>query len=151
MTLTAKEHDILTDLKTQEQLCILKYTRYENEAKDNGLKQIFSEIKATEAEHLATIERIIRGEEVTMNSPGQSAMEDKFKGGAYPGNEEDKQADAYLCRDALSMEKHVSSVYNTGIFEFNSPVLRDTLNHIQREEQNHGEKLYSYMAASSMY
>ena len=151
MTLTAKEHDILTDLKTQEQLCILKYTRYENEAKDNGLKQIFSEIKATEAEHLATIERIIRGEEVTMNSPGKSAMEDKFKGGAYPGNEEDKQADAYLCRDALSMEKHVSSVYNTGIFEFNSPVLRDTLNHIQREEQNHGEKLYSYMAASSMY
>ena len=151
MTLTAKEHDILSDIKSQEQLCILKYTKYESEAKDRALKQIFSEIKATEAEHLATVERMIRGEEVTMTAPGKSALEDKYKGTAYSGSEEDKQSDAYLCRDALSMEKHVSSVYNTGIFEFNSPVMRDTLNHIQREEQNHGEKLYSYMSACGMY
>ena len=151
MTLTAKEHDILTDLKTQEQLCIIKYTKYESEAHDPALKDIFSSIKSTESEHLATIERIIRGEEVTMNTPGKSAAEEKFQGQCYHGTEEEKQADAYLCRDALSMEKHVSSVYNTGLFEFNSPVLRDTLNHIQREEQNHGEKLYSYMSACSMY
>lgn len=151
MTLTAKEHDILTDLKTQEQLCILKYTRYENEAHDPALKQIFSEIKTTESEHLATIERIINGEEVTMTSPGKSTKCDKFEGKCYNGTEDEKQADAYLCRDALSMEKHVSSVYNTGLFEFNSPTLRDTLNHIQREEQNHGEKIYSYMSACSMY
>ena len=151
MTLTAKEHDILTDLKTQEQLCIIKYTKYENEAHDPALKEIFSQIKSTESEHLATIERMIRGEEVTMNSPGKSANEDKYTGKCYTGTAEEKNSDAYLCRDALSMEKHVSSVYNTGLFEFNSPTMRDTLNHIQREEQNHGEKLYSYMAACDMY
>ena len=151
MTLTQKEHDILNDLKTQEQLCIIKYTKYENEAKDPALKQIFSEIKSTESSHLATVERMIRGEEVTMPSAPKSATEDKFTGSCYNGTKEEKDADAYLCRDALSMEKHVSSVYNTGLFEFNSPVLRDTLAHIQKEEQNHGEKLYSYMAACSMY
>ena len=63
----------------------------------------------------------------------------------------DKQSDAYLCRDALSMEKHVSGVYNMGIFEFTSPVMRDTLAHIQKEEQNHGEKLYNYLACNNMY
>ena len=151
MTLTQKEHDILNDLKSQEQLCILKYTRYEGEAHDPALKQIFSEIKATEAEHLATVERMIGGEEVTVTSPGKSAKADKFEGKCYNGTDDEKQADAYLCRDALSMEKHVSSVYNTGLFEFNSPTLRDTLNHIQREEQNHGEKIYSYMSACNMY
>ncbi len=151
MTLTQKEHDILNDLKTQEQLCIIKYTKYENEAHDPALKKIFSEIKATESEHLATVERMIRGEEVTMPSAPKSAIEDKFSGSCYSGKADEKDADAYLCRDALSMEKHVSSVYNTGLFEFNSPVLRDTLAHIQKEEQNHGEKLYSYMSACSMY
>lgn len=151
MTLTAKEHDILTDLKTQEQLCIVKYTRYESEAHDPALRSVFAGIKATESEHLATIERIIRGEEVTMQKPAPGAAEEKFTGSGYPGSDDNKQADAYLCRDALSMEKHVSSVYNTGIFEFNSPTLRDTLNHIQKEEQNHGERLYSYMSAMNMY
>ena len=151
MTLTAKEHDILTDLKTQEQLCIIKYTKYESEAHDPALSSIFSSIKSTEADHLATIERIINGEEVEMPSPAPSAQKDKFNGNGYPGSIEQKDSDAYLCRDALSMEKHVSSVYNTGLFEFNSPILRDTLNHIQKEEQNHGEKLYSYMAAMNMY
>ena len=151
MTLTQKEHDILNDLKTQEQLCIIKYTKYESEAKAPALKQIFSEIKSTESDHLATIEKMIKGEEVTMNNTPKSALEYKYQGACYNGTKEEKDADAYLCRDALSMEKHVSSVYNTGLFEFNSPVLRDTLAHIQKEEQNHGEKLYSYMAACSMY
>jgi spore coat protein CotF len=151
MTLTQKEHDILNDLKTQEQLCIIKYTKYESEAHDPALREIFSSIKSTESNHLATIERMIRGEEVTMPAAPKSALEDKFNGSCYSGTKEEKDQDCYLCRDALSMEKHVSNVYNTGVFEFNSPVLRDTLAHIQKEEQNHGEKLYSYMSACSMY
>ena len=56
-----------------------------------------------------------------------------------------------MCKDALAMEKHVSGVYDTGIFEFNSPVLRDTLAHIQKEEQNHGEQLYEYLSKNNLY
>ena len=63
----------------------------------------------------------------------------------------EKSKDAFLCKDALAMEKHVSSIYDTSIFEFSSPVLRDTLNHIQKEEQNHGEQIYQYMSKNGMY
>ena len=86
-----------------------------------------------------------------MPSQSPSAASEKYTGTPSGCSADAKATDAYLCRDALSMEKHVSSVYNTGVFEFSSPVLRDTLAHIQKEEQNHGEKLYSYLAASGMY
>ena len=63
----------------------------------------------------------------------------------------DKKHDKFLCQDALATEKHVSSLYNTSVFEFTSPTMRDTLAHIQKEEQNHGETLYSYMSVNGMY
>ena len=151
MTLTTKERDILTDLKSQEQLCIEKYTKYAESACDAGLKEVFNSIKAAEQTHLETINRILGGEEVSMPGAPPSASADKYTGTPSGCSMEAKKADAYLCRDALSMEKHVSSVYNTGVFEFSSPTLRDTLAHIQKEEQNHGEKLYSYLAACGMY
>ena len=44
-----------------------------------------------------------------------------------------------------------AALYDTSIFEFTSPTLRDTLNHIQKEEQNHGEQLYQYMSKNNMY
>ncbi len=62
-----------------------------------------------------------------------------------------KQKDSYLCTDLLSTEKHVSSVYNTAIFEFKDTGIRDVLNHIQKEEQRHGEQIYNYMSQNGMY
>ena len=149
MTLTQKENGLLCDLKTQEQLCIEKYTKYENEACDPALKAIFSSIKSTEQTHLATINRIMGGEEVTMPSEAPRAKKWSGEMSACPADK--KSADAFLCKDALSMEKHVSSLYDTSVFEFTSPTLRDTLAHIQMEEQNHGEEIYSYMSANNMY
>ena len=49
------------------------------------------------------------------------------------------------------MEKHVSSMYDVSIFEFSCPSLRDTLAHIQKEEQNHGQQLYAYLSTNGMY
>lgn len=56
-----------------------------------------------------------------------------------------------LCTDLLSTEKHVSSVYNICVFEFRDTNIRDTLNHIQKEEQQHGEQIYNYMSQNGMY
>ena len=56
-----------------------------------------------------------------------------------------------MCADSLAMEKHVSAVYNTGIFEMCQPDVRNVLNHIQKEEQQHGEQLYRYMSDNGMY
>ena len=149
MTLTQKENSLLCDLKGQEQLCIEKYGKYESEACDTQLKTLFSSIKATEQSHLETINKIMGGEEVKM--PGTAPTAQKWNGTPSSCPTEQKNKDAFLCKDALSMEKHVSSLYDTSIFEFSSTTLRDTLNHIQKEEQNHGEQLYSYMKVNGMY
>ena len=151
MTLTQKESSLLSDLKSQEQLCIEKYGKYAEAAHDPALKNLFTELRVNEQKHLDTITQMISGTEVKMPAASPSAEDSKLACTPSSVSEEEKKNDAYLCRDALSMEKHVSGVYNTGIFEFTSPVMRDTLAHIQKEEQNHGEKLYNYLACNNMY
>ena len=150
MTLTQKEHSLLLDLKSQEQLCIEKYGKYEQDANDPCLKSLFKSIKSTEESHLSTVSRIISGEEVSTNT-APTAVSQKLECQMSSCSEEQKKCDAFLCKDALAMEKHVSGLYDTSIFEFSSPTLRDTLNHIQKEEQNHGEQLYEYMSKNNMY
>lgn len=151
MTLTPKENSLLSDLKSQEKLCIEKYGKYENEACDPALKNLFSSIKTTEENHLTTINRILNGEEVAMTEPAPKAKDEKANLPESSASGEEKTRDSFLCADALAMEKHVSSVYDIAIFEFSSPTLRDTLNHIQKEEQNHGKELYDYMSKNNMY
>ena len=151
MTLTQKETTLLGDLKSQEQLCIEKYGKYADAAHDGALKNLFTELRANEQKHLDTLTQILSGTEVKMPSESPSAVAEKLTCSQSSCTEAEKREDAYLCKDALSMEKHVSGVYNTGVFEFTSPVLRDTLAHIQKEEQNHGEKLYNYLACNNMY
>ena len=45
----------------------------------------------------------------------------------------------------------MSALYNTGVFEFSDVQARNMLNHIQTEEQQHGQKIYEYMNANGMY
>ena len=151
MTLTQKEASLLTDLRSEEQLCIEKYTKYSAMANDPALKKLFSDIGRDEQSHLTTLNEILSGKEVSMPSESPSATAAKLSPSPSPCDPDERSDDAYLCRDALSMEKHVSGVYDTSVFEFTSPVLRDTLAHIQKEEQNHGEMLYNYMDANNMY
>lgn len=151
MTLTQKETTLLQDLKSQEQLCIEKYKKYAEMAHDTELKNLFTSLTENEQKHLDTITQILGGTEVKMTSESPSAVQAKLSCAVSSCNEADKQADAYLCKDALAMEKHVSSVYDMSVFEFSNPVLRDTLAHIQKEEQNHGEKLYNYLSCNNMY
>ena len=151
MTLTQKENSLLQDLKAQEQLCIEKYNKSAGLAHDPELKNLFTTLAANEQKHLDTVNQILGGTEVKMPDQSPSAVQAKLQCKMSCCNEAEKKNDAYLCKDALSMEKHVSGVYNMGVFEFSSPVLRDTLAHIQKEEQNHGEQLYNYLSCNNMY
>ena len=151
MTLTQKETTLLNDLKSQEQICIEKYTQYSQMAHDGELKGLFKTLAENEQGHLNTINQILNGTEVSMPAMSPSAVQAKLVCTPSACNEVEKKNDAYLCKDALSMEKHVSGVYNMGVFEFSSPTLRDTLAHIQKEEQNHGEQLYNYLSCNNMY
>ncbi len=151
MKLTQKESMLLQDLKTSEEICIEKYNEYAKRAEDQALADLFLTIKAKEEEHLSTINSLISGT-VPMMAGGQQGGP---CGQCQPGDgkaahKSNSKADEYMLKDALDTEKHVSGVYDTCIFEFTDPGARQALNHIQKEEQEHGQMLYDYMACHGM-
>ena len=149
VTLTPKETALLKELREQENICAEKYSRYADEACDGQLKNLFHQIAQTERNHMQTLDSICSGNVPQMNS-GSSQQ----KSCCTPSNgcsQADMQNAKYLCSDALSMEKHVSSAYNTCIFEFTDENVRNALNHIQKEEQEHGKMIYDYMSANGLY
>ncbi len=150
MTLTQKEHSLLKDAKGQEELCIAKYQKYSDMAKSPELKALFSSMAQVEQNHLQTVTSMMNG---TVPQPAQkleNSNNDHCTASNY-ASEEDRKSDALLCQDMLTTEKHVSSLYDTSIFEFTNPQARQVLNHIQAEEQQHGEQLYAYMNCNQMY
>lgn len=153
MQLTQKETTLLADLKSQEKLCVEKYTKYASSALDPQLKELFTSIANVEQQHLNTISSIEQGNLPTENSSSSSgqSVKNSFTSNYGMGDTPDKQADAYLCSDLLADEKHVSGLYNTCIFEFKDASIRNTLNHIQKEEQQHGKAIYDYMSVNNMY
>ncbi len=149
MNLTQKEIDFLSDFKNQEKLCIEKYDKYAACACSSELKKLFTELGEAERTHLKTICEMEGG--TVADVPQGISANNCCCGCADYRDEQSRQNDAFLCRDMLSSEKHVSSVYDTGIFEFTDPKARRMLNHIQSEEQQHGEKIYAYMKSNGMY
>ena len=139
---------LLKDLKDQEQLCIDKYTKHSQCAKDPQLKNLFSQLASAEAQHKTGLEQLETGtvpEQSTSNSslPTFSAF--------HTGETPDKKEDCYLCTDVLSGEKEVSKLYDTCIFEFTDENARNYLNSIQKQEQTHGKMIYDYMSANNLY
>lgn len=151
MQLTQKETDLLKDLKGQEKLCVEKYTKSASQALDPQLKQLFTELSNVEQGHLNTITQIEQGNTPNMNSGTSQKIASTFSENYGLGDTPDKQADCYLCSDLLAAEKHASHLYDTCVFEFKDQQIRDTLNHIQKEEQEHGKYIYDYMSKNNMY
>jgi len=149
MNLSQKETSLLKDLRSQEQLCVEKYSKYANDARDGQLKNLFTQIGQTEQQHLQTLDQIDAGNVPQMQQSGQGWQTESFSAANY--SPQDKQKDSFLCADMLSTEKHVSSTYNTCIFEFADSNVRNALNHIQKEEQEHGDRIYKFMSANGMY
>ncbi len=148
LQLTQKETSLLQDMKDQEKLCADKYTRHAQCANDAQLKNLFSQMAATENEHLNTLNQICSG---TVPSPAGGGKTQPTFTASYNGESPEMQNDKYLCSDALAIEKHASHLYDTCIFEFADEQVRNTLNHIQKEEQEHGKMLYDYMKVNGMY
>jgi len=151
MQLTQKEKDLLKDLKGQEKLCVEKYTKYASSALDPQLKELFTSIANIEQQHLNTISQLESGNVPSSSSSSSQSVSTNFSSTYGMGDTPDKQADCYLCSDLLADEKHVSSLYNTCVFEFKDEQLRCVLNEIQSDEQHHGKLIYDYMSVNNMY
>ena len=148
MNWTQKETSLLKDLKEQEQLCVDKYAEYAKRAHDPELKQLFEDIRHTEQQHLTTVTAWL-GQQMPKAA---DLVGEQYHGvNQFANDPAAKEADKYLCQDALCTEKEVSGVYNTSIFEFRDPQIRQQLHQIQGAEQKHGEMIYQYMARNGMY
>ncbi|MBA5850054.1 spore coat protein [Clostridium sp. cel8] len=160
ITLSNKERTLLEDQKNHEQVCIEKYTNYANQAQDSQLRQIFQQNAIEEVEHLNSINSLLNGEVPDLNNKSQQSAEavqasqtvnNAISSQASQQTGLNKGCDKELCTDMLMTEKYVSGAYDTSIFEFTDTGARDVLNHIQKEEQKHGEAIFKYMNSKGMY
>ena len=167
LNLTTKERFLLEDQKSQEQMCVEKYSSYANLASCSELKNLLTSIGQVEQHHLQMINQLLNGQIPTMGGQSQgqqnqmaSQQQMNFQSSQgtqqqmssqCSGSQQYPKNDQEICSDLLMTEKHVSKAYDTTIFEFTNSQARDVLNHIQKEEQEHGYKLFKYMETKGMY
>ncbi|WP_455542004.1 spore coat protein [Intestinibacter sp.] len=158
--LNNKEISLLKDAKDHEKLCVAKYKEHAEKANCQELKNLFNSLSSKEQDHLDSITQILNGtvpninQNIGQNQSNQATnTQSEFNLGNLQGEMKISydENDKLLCQDALSTEKFVSSTYNTSIFEFRDKNIRQVLNHIQTEEQEHGKKIYDYMNTHGMY
>jgi spore coat protein CotF len=156
LNLTQKERMLLQDQKGHEELCIKKYNDYASKAQSPELKQLFGNYSTMEQEHLNSLNQILSGQVPQMNQQqgqqqqgqqNQQNQQTMNQKGSFINSSDDKN----LCEDMLMVEKYVSGAYDTAVFEMTDKNVRQTLNHIQKEEQDHGEGIYNYMKNNGMY
>jgi spore coat protein CotF len=153
LQLSTKEKQLLNDQKSHEGICIQKYQKYTSQASDPQLKQLLQSYAQQEQQHLNTINSILSGQVPTMNQTQQQQSQSSQQSNTQTqgSGTNSNQADAMLCSDMLMTEKYVSGTYDTAIFEFADSNVRQALNHIQKEEQKHGEGIFNYMNSNGMY
>lgn len=151
MVLTEKEKTTIKDLQTQEKACIEKYQKYENEAKDPVLKNLFNSIAKKEQKHYDSLSQVLNGTVPDCDCNSFDGR-DYAPQATYKMNSDsaDMKSDCFLATDCISSEKLTSSEYNCNVFNFGDSSVRKLLADIQVEEQNHAEMLYKYKVVNGM-
>ncbi|MDD2235127.1 MAG: spore coat protein [Desulfitobacteriaceae bacterium] len=156
--LTQKEQLLLEDQKKHEEVCIQKYQDYATQVQDQQLKELLNTYAQQEQAHLNSVNEMLVGQVPSMGQGQQNQQQQQQQQQFSPTTAANAQSggaanqqDAQLLNDLLMTEKYVSSAYDTAIFEFTNPQMRQALNHIQKEEQQHGEGIFNYMNAHGMY
>lgn len=109
---------------------------------------MFTKHAQQEQQHLNTINQILNGQVPNTN---QQSRQQNSQTQTIMQTGMNNQQDIDLCYDLLATEKYVSSTYNIAIFEFNDHNIRLALNHIQKEEQEHGKQIYIYLKSKGAY
>ena len=149
MKLNQKEVQLVTELKNQEQLCVQKYDFYAKSAKDPELKKLFKKILKMEQNHCDMLEKLISGTVPTVKS--RTPIAAKYEPQAtHTGDAAAKEFDKFLCTDIIATEKYVATTYNNDLFYFASTDVRNVLNAIMTDEQNHAEMIWKYKTANKM-
>ncbi|MFT8315743.1 MAG: spore coat protein [Clostridium sp.] len=146
--LSQKERMFLEDGKLQEEICVEKYKKYSQQVQDAQLSQLFNRLSGEEQHHLDIINEMLQGQQPNLSHTQQTQQPLTQ---STPQGAANTQQDKMLCSDLLSTEKYVSGTYDIDIFESANPVVRQAMQHIQKDEQRHGEELFNYMNSHGMY
>lgn len=149
MKLNQKEVQLITELKNQEKLCVQKYEFYAKQAKDPELKSLFKKLLKYEQNHYDMLENLSNGTVPTIRTKTPVATKYEPKG-THPGDQTSKEFDNFLCTDIIATEKYVATAYNDDLFYFASTDVRNVLNAIMTDEQNHAEMIWKYKVANKM-
>ncbi len=149
MKLNPKETQLITELKAQEKLCVQKYDFYASQAKDPELQSLFRQISGHEQNHFDMLDSLSNGTVPTIKhkSPLAASYEPKA---SHSGDKASKEFDKFLCTDIIATEKYVATAYNDNLFYFASTDVRNVLNAIMTDEQNHAEMIWKYKTANKM-
>ncbi|WP_202819976.1 spore coat protein [Calderihabitans maritimus] len=167
LQLTGKERSLLQELKKHEEVCIQKYNNYANQAQDPQLKNLFQQYAFQEQRHYDTINQLLQGQQPNLTGQGQQKTGIQFQtavgqqpiGMHYQSAPNQsyamqgaiaKETDVTLCNDMLMTERFVSGSYDTSIFDAVNPQVRQALQHIQQEEQQHGQGIVNYLNQKGM-
>lgn len=152
--ISQKERMLFQDQKNHEDMCVQKYTKYANEAQCAELKQLFNTHASHEKQHFNTLNEILNGQTPMMGGQGQQATTAQNQTAQPQSNTAGQSVnpnDVALAKDMLVTEKYISGTYDTVIFECQDHNIRQALNHIQKEEQQHGEDLFNYLNSRGAY
>ncbi len=127
-----------------------KNTIIRQSGSDPQLKQSSRAWPQKEQEHLNSSNQIFTGQ-IPNVQQGQQQQQAHFQAPNMGQTGMVNQKDADLCQDMLSTEKYISQAYDTAIFEFKDANIRKVLNHIQTDEQQHGDQIFNYMESKGMY
>jgi len=146
--LSQKERMFLEDGKIQEEVCVEKYKNYSQQAQDAQLKQLFNKLSGEEQHHYDIINQMLQGQQPNLSHSQQTQQPVAQSNTQQSTN---NQHDKILCTDLLSTEKYVSGTYDMDVFESANPIVRQAIQHIQQDEQKHGQELFNYMSSHGMY
>jgi len=153
--LSQKESMLLQDQQKHEEMCVQKYQNYARQAQDPQLKQLFNSLGQHEQQHLNSVNELLNGQvpNLQQSQQNKSQGQSQYTQAAAQNNTTGivSQNDIGLCNDMLVTEKYISGTYDNTIFECTNEDARQVLNHIQKEEQQHGEAIFNYLQSQEMY
>jgi len=85
-----------------------------------------------------------QGQSYTGSTTGAQASQSQYTG-------QGQLSDEQICNDLLTTEKAVSDMYDHAVFESSNQQMRQALNHIQKEEQEHAFAIFQYMQSKGWY
>ncbi len=162
--LTQKERMLLQDQLNHEKMCVKKYSGYAKLAHDPEVRRMFDEIAGVEEDHYNVLNSFLGNQSENQQGHGSgfqpflqeiglvgSSEMDSENAGASLHGSFGTQTDEALLNDMLMTEKYLSGTYDTAVFECSNPDVRMALQSIQKDEQDHGQRIFEYMQRHGMY